>query len=270
MRRRALLASAAMTTAVSVGGCLGSTDDADVEPNADDRDTDPSDDEPGLKPDYQYAFPEDCPTSHELDIVWPEELDADSAASFVVTYEERYFEDVVVGEPESRLEKLVYDVGYRPPVEEVDDGFLVEISGGGAQYTPRLHLEAAVADPPKDATRVPKGAVDEDSLTELLDDAATEGKAELRIGPGSEVDHYIDTIASLSPDVDPLSEPGDSGLAFFDVDDGAVKLTLTADSFHGDMGWTARYYIDEDVLWRDATDDGSPGDGELLECRKPE
>lgn len=271
MRRRTLLVSAAMTLAASLGGCFGGTDDADSEPTSDGSDSElhAADSDPEPDSNGQYDVPDDCPMSHDLDVDWPDEFDVDSAASLVVAYEKAYLEEIVIGEAESQVERLGYSVGYRPPVEEVDEGYLVEVGGGGAHYTPQLHLDAAVADAPVDATPVPKEQVEDDPLNELLGDAKTEGVAEMRIDPGSEVDHYIDLVASLSPDFEPLTEPASSGTAYFDIDEVTVELTLKADSFHGDMGLDARYYVDEYVLWRNASEDGSPRDGELLECRRP-
>lgn len=267
MRRRSLLASVALTAAAPLSGCIGSTDDVTddtaTEPD-DDADDGPGDD---AEPTGQAALPEDCPTSMDLDIEWPLALDADSAASFVVAYEEAYVDQVVLGEPESQVEDRLIGVGYRPPPEAVDDGYLIEVSGGGAHYQPRLLIRAEPVETPDGEWVVPADDIDDEELSELLEDAAAEGHAETDIWPGSDVDHYLDTVASLSPDFDPPTGPGAAGTAHFAVDDVTVELTLETDHFHGDMGWDASYYVTENVLWRTSPADDAPRDGDLLECR---
>ncbi|MUV87327.1 hypothetical protein GJ631_12335 [Natronomonas sp. CBA1123] len=50
-------------------------------------------------------LPDGCPTSQDLDVEWPRELDSEAAASFLESYEHVYYRDEVVEyEPESRVD----------------------------------------------------------------------------------------------------------------------------------------------------------------------
>lgn len=81
------------------------------------------------------------------------------------------------------------------------------------------------------------------------------------------VDRYVNRFSSLSDDFERLSEPGDSDTLYIDVDRTTVELTVQATNFHGDYGWGARYYVDDQVVRRTTNDDTAVQYGELLECR---
>lgn len=246
--RRALLAAAGAT---AVGGCLGV---------------------PAMS-DRGRTLPDDCPVSQDLGVEWPAELTAESVEAFLESYEHVYYRDVVVEyESASTVDSYGLSVHVSEGPTPVDDGYRATLYGGGGVYTPTLHL-GAVADPPagppSGADVVPIGEVEDRPLRDLLEDAAAEGEAELHVDrPGEPVDRYIERVAELSADFDPLTRPGDSGRAFFDVDGTIVELTVSADRFHGDHGWRAHYLVDEHVVWRDGDWDGEPRDGKLLECRE--
>ena len=215
-------------------------------------------------------LPEECPTSQDLDVEWPRELTPETVEAFVESYDEAYVREVVVGfESDSRLDAYRMSGGVDGAPTERGDGYVVETSGGGAVYTPHLHLTAAVAEAPEDAERVAHGEVDHEDLRRLLAAAvdADDGEATARVGPGEGIDGYLETFAALFDDYDRLEEPGDSATLYLRVDDADVELSAHADTFHGDYGWRARYYVDEYLLRRATDPETDPRDGELLECR---
>lgn len=257
-RRRLLAAGAA--AAAGAAGCIGDpTGDADggSSPTATPTPTD-------------RPLPADCTTSQDLGVEWPTELDADAVGNFVLEYEHVYYRDVVVEyEPESRVDEYGLDPAIRDGPTAVDRGYEVAVSGGGGVYRPTLHLGATVADPPVGADVVPLAKVEDETLRHVLETAAADGEADHHVEPpGERVDRYIELVASLSEDVEPLDEPGDEDTAYFDVDGTTVELTVQADRFHGDYWWSARYYVDEHVVWRVDDREGDPRNGELLECRE--
>lgn len=242
--RRAVLAA---TGAAAFGGCV------DV----------PAAREPGSD------LPEECPVTQDLGVEWPQEITAGSVASFLESYEYVYHRDVVVEyEPGSMVDDYRLSVHVSAGPTTVEDGYRATVYGGGAVYTPTLNVVATSAEAPPDADVVPRSAVEDDSLRNLLANAAADGRAEFHVDrPGEPVDRYIELVASLSADFEPLSDPGDSGTAYFEVDRTTVELTVSANRLHGDYGWRAPYYVDDHVVRRSNEWDGDPTDGELLECR---
>lgn len=214
-------------------------------------------------------LPEDCPTTQGLAVEWPEDLDASTVEAFVEEYERAYYREVVVEyEPESRLDSYELSGTVADPPREVGDGWELAYSGSGGVYRPTLLVGATATDPPDGTDLVPVSEVDDEALTETLDEAARTGEAEFHVDtPGEEVDRYVDLLASLSDDFERLSEPGDSDTLYVDVDGTAVELSATATNFHGDYWWNARYYVDEQVVRRTTEENTDPRDGELLECR---
>jgi hypothetical protein len=215
------------------------------------------------------SLPNSCPTTQGLDVEWPEELDAATVESFVEAYEAAYYREVVVDyEPESTLDSYGLNGG-TDDATRVGDGWQVSYNGGGGIYTPTLGLRATTGDPPAGADVVPSSEIEDDLLTGLLEDAVETGEARRHIDtPGEEVDRYVDLLSSLSDDFEPLTGPGDSDSLHVDVDGTVVELTARADSFHGDYGWTAWYYVDEQVVRRTSDEDTSPREGTVLECRR--
>jgi|GEM_PF-6643074 len=247
--RRALLVATG-ATAATLAGCT------DALPGGDTRE-----------------LPESCPTSQDLDVEWPRELDSETVTSFLEAYEGVYYrEEVVAYEPESQVDSYGLSEHVSEGPTPVDGGYEATLSGSGGIYRPTLNVGARTADAPEGADIVPIDEVDDETLREVLQTAAESGEAEDHIEPpGEKVDRHIELVASLSSDFEPPSAPGESGTAYFDVDGTTVELTLQANQFHGDYWWTARYYVDENVVWRvEMSGEESPNpraEGKLLECR---
>jgi hypothetical protein len=254
LSRRTLLAVAAIGTAGTAGcsdGWAGGPDDQS-------------------QTETDRPLPDACPTTQNLDVEWPAALTEASVETFAETYENAYYREVVVDyEPTTRVDEYRLEAVADGPTA-VDGGYEVALSGGGGVYEPGLHLQAEPADPPAGADVVPVGEVSDDTLRDLLETAAAEGEAETVVQQQRDrIDELIERVAALSDDVEPLDSPGDSATAYVDVDGSTVELTLQADQFHGDYWWSARYYVDQHVIWRVDEEDGEPrDDGDLLECRR--
>lgn len=251
MHRRTLLTGIGAGT-LALAGCTTGVDPAGTGDGTDDTD-----------------LPEGCPTTQGFDVEWPEELDAATVESFVEAYERVYVREVVVEyEPESRLASYELNGSVTDPPSEVGDGWALAYSGGGGIYWPGLRVEATASDPPDGTDPVQADEIDDEALTETVEEAAETGDAEFHVDPGGEVDRYVDLLAALSDEFRRLSGPGDSDTLYVDVDGTAVELSVTATRFHGDYGWDAWYYVDEQVVRRAAEEETDPRDGELLECRR--
>lgn len=259
MQRRTLLA--AVGGALSLAGCTSGGEPIGTGGGTDEPDdgTDEPDD-----------LPDDCPKSQDLGVEWPDDLDASTVESFVEAYEHLYYRDVVVEyEPESSLDSYDLSGSVSDPPQETGDGWTLEYSGSGGVYRPTLLLGATTATPPDAADVVSVEEIDDEPLTETLEEAAETGEAEFHVDPpGEEVDRYVELLTGLSDDFGDLSGPGDSDTLYVDVDGTTVELSVTASNFHGDYWWTARYYVDEQVVRRTADEHTTPRDGELLECRE--
>lgn len=275
--RRALLAGAATA---ALAGCTGIISDEPTDSNENDGMATPGGTDDGTEtPDGtdgtpSDTLPEDCPTTQNIDVEWPEDITAESVASFVQAYENAYYREKVVDyEPESRLDDYRLEATVNGEPMETEAGFTVLLSGNGGIFRPTLHLGATTAAPPADADVVGFDAVEDETLRGVLTTAADTGSAQEHIDDtGETVERYIDIVASLSESFDPPEGPSESGTAYFDVDGTTVELTLQTDSFHGDYWWEAHYYVDENVVWRVESRSGDvserdPKDGKLLECR---
>ena len=262
LSRRTLLSVAAAGTAGTAGcpdGAFGGTDgegsltDDGVSPTPPDRE-----------------LPEGGPTTQGLDVEWPTELTDESVKTFVEAYENAYYREVVVDyEPTTVVDEYRLEASVRDGPTAVDGGYEVALLGGGGIYGPGLHLQAEPADPPAGADVVPVGEGSDGTLREVLETAAAGGEAETHVRrPRERVDELIERVAVLSDDVEPLTGPGDSATAYFNVDGETVELTVQTDHFHGDRLWATRYYVNERVVRRGGDKEGDPRDGELLECRQ--
>ncbi|UIO99243.1 hypothetical protein Hbl1158_11975 [Halobaculum sp. CBA1158] len=214
----------------------------------------------------------DCPTSQDLGVDWPEDLDRSTVESFVEAYERVYYrERVVEYEPESPLDSYDLAGSVNESPTRVGDGWEVTYSGSGGVYRPTLFLEAATTDPDDGETEFSVDEVDDEALADLLERAAETGDAELHVdSPGEEVERYVDLLVSLSTEFESLSGRGDSEAVRVDVDGTTVELTAQASSLHGDYWWEARYYVTDRVVRRTDDDETDPRDGTLLECRSGE
>lgn len=213
-------------------------------------------------------LPDGCPTTQNLDVDWPDELDETTAKEFLLAYENAYYREVVVDyEPESKLDEYSLGVALVGSLSQTAEGWTAEVSGGGGIYRPTLSLTATTADPPAGADVVPVSEFDDDRLTRLLEAAAETGEAEDFIdNPGPAVDRSVGILASASEDFEWLEGPGDSDSLYVDVDGTTVKLTAQATNFHGDYMWTAWYYVDGHVVRRTTDEKADPRNGQLLEC----
>lgn len=276
--RRGILAGAG-ASALAVAGCSGllpGEDSALDDPGSDGA----GPDETGQDPADGDGLPAGCPTSQDLAVAWPDEIDRDTAGSFVAEYEAVYYREGVVGyEPTSRVDS--YDLGVRNvEVTSADaDGYEVQVSGGGGIYSPHLRLTACVSESPADSDPISADEVDDGRLERLLgeplengDESGGCGKngegADRRVGPGNEVDRSLDLLESLAGEDLGISGPGDAATLHFRVDGTPVELSVAADRFHGDRLWTASYHVDDRQLRRATGRDTDPEDGELLECRR--
>lgn len=258
LNRRRLLAGLG---AVAIAGCTEPTESTAGSPTPSPTHT--------ATPSPTPDLPADCPTTTGLDVEWPAELDASSAGSFVRDYEEAYYREVVVEyEPESRVDSYELGVAQSGPPLTSGEGFEVEVSGSGGVYRPTLRLTASVSAAPAGVEPVPASEIEDDLLGDLLAEAAETGDADRHVdAPGEEVDRYVDLLASLSEEFEPLSSPGDEDSLSVDVDGTVVELEAQATRFHGDYWWTAYYYVDEHVLRRTDDEETDPREGELVECR---
>ena len=255
--RRDVLAAVGTVGAVAAAGCTGEAGTATTSPT-DDTTTD------------ERSLPDECPTTQDLDVEWPATLTAETAVSFVESYEAAYYKQKVVEyTPESSVDS--YELGGRITGEPtaVDDGFEMTYSGGGGVYRPTLRLFANRESAPEGADTVALTAIEDETLRDVLTDAAETGDATHHVdSPGERVDSYIDRLDTLSSDFEPLSGPSDEDSLYVDVDGTTVELGAQATNFHGDYWWEARYYVDEHVVRR-ASDEGVEAqDGTLLECRE--
>ncbi len=218
----------------------------------------------------ESELPEECPTTQNLGVEWPSELDSESVESFVESYEAAYYrEKVVEYEPKSMVDSYELDGLVVEGSSEVGDGYTAEYDGGGGIYRPTLHLIGTVTDQPENVDIVPASDIDDETVSNLLTDAAETGDAAEHIDdPGERVDEYIELLASLSADFEGLTGPSDSDTLYVDVDGTTVKLTAQTNSFHGDYWWNAWYYVDENVVRRTTEEETDPQEGELLECRQ--
>jgi len=225
--------------------------------------------EPSDDPATTQELPDDCPTSEDLGVEIPDELNADSVVSFVEAYEAAYYREVVVNyEPESPVDEYGLGGHVTDEPRAVGDGWVVEYDGSGGVYRPTLYLHATTADAPEGADVVAASEIDDATVTDVVETAAESGEAEHHVEPpGEEVARYLELFESLSDGFRELSGPGDSDSLYVDVDGTTVELTVQASNFHGDYWWSARYYVDEHVVRRASDEEVDPQEGTLLECR---
>lgn len=248
MQRRTLIAGAACT--LPLAGCIT---DLGEENNSNETD----------------EGPENCPTSQDIGVEWPDELDASSVESFVEDYEQVYYKELVVEyTPETSLDSYEANGKVTTGPSEVGDGWELKYRGGGAVYRPTLMMGATPEESPSDIDPVPLEEISKNALVDMLQKAADTGEAELAVEtPREEIKEYLELFESLDQDVQ-LSERGDTARLYVDVDGTTVKLSVSASNFHGDYDWEAWYYVDDQVVRRTSDEKTDPREGELLECRE--
>lgn len=214
-------------------------------------------------------LPEECPTSQDLGVEWPRNLDESTVASFVEDYEIEYYRREVfdeVFEPQSRLDTYEGWIGDVTAVTQTDSG------GWRAQFEGIVNIRrgdlALVATPTEssdasDAT--PIHEIEDELLIRVLEQAVESGRAEQWIGP-AESDEYLDLFEMLAGGFE-LSHVGASQSLYFTVNGTTVELEVRWAPPNRDHFWYVSYYVDERVIWRSADEDGNPREGQLLECR---
>lgn len=249
MQRRTLLALLGTGT-TSLTGCVTSLGDVD--------NSNPSD-----------ASPENCPTSQNIGVEWPEELDSSTVESFVETYEQVYYKEKIVEyAPETSLDSYELSGKVVNGPTEVEEGWEMKYRGGGPVYRPILLMGATPKEAPSETEVIPLEEIDKEPLVETLQNAAESGNAELAVEtPREEIEDYVELFESLSEDIE-LSGRGDSSTLYVDVDGTTVELSVHASDFHGDYDWEAWYFVNEQVVRRTTDEDTEPQNGELLECRE--
>lgn len=212
-------------------------------------------------------LPDACPLTQGLEIEWPATIDASSVEPFVERYERAYYRDHVLDSEPSSMGRTDVRVRVAEGPTEAEVGYTLTVRGGGAIYTPTLRITATVAEVPADADVVPADEVDKVALNSTISDAVENGTAEYHLAEtGDPVERHVESLAALSADFEPLSEPGDADTLYVDADGVSVEVTARATEFHGDLFWQARYYVDDSVIRRvEGTAD--PANGQLIECR---
>lgn len=263
--RRAVLAT---LTSVSLAGC---TTFGDSEP--------PSEDEP----------PDQCPTSLDLGVEWPRNINPGLIRGFVTQYE-AVREFIITYEGEYLAEKSAekpYDPNYDTRVDQsptrVSDGLQMTVASRGSAANRRMFAF------PVDSDGIPKYDSKSDIITEPLSDRSNyipvsqvsdpELREFLRSAPGDEyvsrteyvsrIEEYADLIRSFPQNIS-LNDRYRPG-AYFDV--GGTPVLLAVEAQAGSVSHleiTAKYYITENIIRRTEKEDKSPQDGTLVECRLPE
>jgi hypothetical protein len=130
-------------------------------------------------------------------------------------------------------------------------------------------LKATTSALPDGTDLVPVSEIKKEPLTAMLQEAAETGESNFHLDtPGKAVERYVDRFTSLSDDFGQLSTPGDSDTLYIEVNNTTVELSVQATNFHGDYGWEAWYYVDDQVVRRTTDDETAAQNGELLECRQ--
>ena len=258
--RRAVLVSLA---SVGLAGC---TTSGDSQP--------PSEDE----------LPDQCPTSQNLDVQWPQNLNADAVADFAKTYEVAYRSHNSDLQPPWSSSSYSARVEQEP--ERVADGYRVtlvvsadvyEASGSLNAYEvdsdgiPKITDRLESSDLPGDPTYVPIEEVDDQLLRGLLESAAV-NRVEADSVDDSKIEQYSELIAALSPDASTIeSSSGGPEYAYFDVEGTPVLLEFRIATSDGGL-WEEEilYYVTEYAVRRTESTDSAPENGKLIECRSPE
>jgi hypothetical protein len=231
-------------------------------------------------------LPEGCPTSLDLDVRWPRELDADTVGEFVTAYEEAYYLRELRGSgSKSRFYSADVSAYINEDPTQIDTGYEVTVIFEGYSEDPTMFLKAYEVDSegipkaedhnikesrlPKDSEYVSIEEVEDQRLREILESAAESGTAKSDfIYDGAEIERYAELIANLSSAVSLIGDNGGNELGYFDVNGTGVLLEIDIGLVHADFGGEYRYYVTEYVVRR--AESTSPEDGELLECRLPE
>ena len=235
-------------------------------------------------PPSKDELPEGCPTSLDLDIQWPREINTEPVGEFVTAYEQAYR----LRNADSRLYSADYSANIKQEPIHIDDRYRVPITVSGTTRAPTMLMFAFEVNSngvpiteetyifediklPDDPDYVPIEAVEDQRLRELLNAAIVEEAAVDESFTGSEMERYTELVTTLSSDASLMDDSGGREIAYFDVDGTGVLLVIRISHSIGDLpGAEVRYYVTEFVLRRTSSTDESPQNGELLECRLPE
>ena len=229
-------------------------------------------------------LPENCPTSLDLDVQRPQDLNTDAVADFVKTYEVAYRSHSSDLQPPWSSSSYSAEVEQGP--KRVADGYqvtlvvsasIIQAAGSLNAYEvdsdgiPKSTTRLESSDLPDDPTYIPIEEVDDQLLRGLLESAAV-NRVETDSVDDSKIEQYSELIAALSPDASIIESPGSGPeYAYFDVDGTAVLLEFRiATSDGGLWGEEILYYVTEYVVRRTDSTDSPPEDGKLTECRFPE
>lgn len=244
----------------------------------------------GSDPPSENELPDQCPTSLDLDVEWPRDLDTNSVEEFVIAYEEGYLTEEYTDSQFTSVDvstRLDQDLprflrGFPP---NLSGEFHMTVHSGGGIVSQEMILEALKVDLdgiPVDENRinviesplpdepeyVPIDEVEYQQLRQILQTAADSGIGEGQTSAESEMKRYVELIADLPPSAT-LDDAFNTG-AYFDVNGTPVLLVIEtrADSV-ADFRTTAQYYVTEHVVRRTDEQNRSPRDGPVVECRLP-
>ena len=236
------------------------------------------------QPPSEDELPDQCPTSQNLDVQWPQNLNADAVADFAKRYEVAYRSHNSDLQPPWSSSSYSARVEQEP--ERVADGYRVtlvvsadvyEASGSLNAYEvdsdgiPKITDRLESSDLPGDPTYVPIEEVDDQLLRGLLESAAV-NRFEADSVDDSKIEQYSELIAALSPDASTIeSSSGGPEYAYFDVEGTPVLLEFRIATSDGGL-WEEEilYYVTEYAVRRTESTDSAPENGKLIECRSPE
>lgn len=231
-------------------------------------------------PPSEDELPDQCPTSLDLDVQWPRELDADTVGEFVMAYEKAYQGKKLA---ETRFHSPSISVELDQTPYKVADGFQVTITyGASVSVEDYLHLEAFEVNSdgiPKDGPYVDESEVPDNPayipiaeigghrLQEVLQSAANSGHGEDYTSPTRWYTQFIESHSANAS----LNTEHPQGI-YFDVNGTPVLLIITERGGAAeDYGKSdpIQYYVTEYVVRRTEEENESPQDGAVVECRPP-
>lgn len=246
MRRRALLGTLA-TGALPLAGCVANPAGGAA----------------------TAPLPDACPTTQDLGVEWPSDLDRSTVEAFIEAYEEAYYMQAVFEfDPASRFSRVGSAITRVKDLTEAGRGWRARFSGTLGVNRAFTRLAATRSEPPDEGDVVPADEIEDERLTGLLEEAAETGEAEEELD-AERTDAYVDRFESLAKGFE-ISPPEYHDTLYIDVDGTVVELAVSVDTYHADRMWEAWYYVDERVVWRSSEAGTDPRDADLLECRTEE
>ncbi|WP_152420971.1 hypothetical protein [Halorubrum coriense] len=250
------------------------------------------------QPPNEDELPDQCPTSRDLDVPWPRDLDPglvrgfitgyEDLKEFITAYEEAY---LVEKSTQSPYQSANFNVNVDRYIKRVVGGFLLTVSHTGSvknqshlllrafktdsEGIPKDGLSVDKSDVPDGLEPIPINEVQDQKTREILKSAAKSGD---RTDTASPPGQFYDLVNNRSPNAS-LSDEGRSGVysdlpaVYFDVN-GTVVLVfiLMKQGSVGDIfePVSVQYYVSEYVIRRTEDESKSPRDGTVVECRLPE